>query len=326
MDRSLTWLPTNTMDQSAWLANDFNQSAMWHCAEVTQVDKLPCTGNYMMIGSESFLEFLNGDDTLEAGSFEHMKYKLWSQLANSDRSACHYAILEMQLDILKLPPFPCPMSGARGSRLAESQVTDYAPFFVLGNENFNGGVILSPDYVLLNGGLTPSLIAYGLQPNDFPTAAFSSPNIVLVTNYTTVSSDLTIVKVSPSIPFGPHVSAARISDCSGPSSGQVGENVAFYGMGYDTSNTFSNGVKVSCSQIVEQTSSCVNDVTIDSFINSRCFLNYACPFDWGGPIMSKGPDGYYVVALIDNFNSPCSCRFSFSCKGIQCLIPFFLRT
>ena len=74
------------------------------------MDTLPCSGDYTMVGSESFLEFLNGDDeeNLGAGSFEHMKYKLWSQLTDSDRSACHYAILKMEYDMLQFPPFPCP--------------------------------------------------------------------------------------------------------------------------------------------------------------------------------------------------------------------------
>ena len=303
MDRSLTWLPTNNMDKLKWLDNGFNQSAKWQCAEVTQVDTVPCTGDYMMIGRESLFEFsTNNDDdkaNLNAGSFEYMKYKLWSQLAGSDQSACHYAILEVEILNVPFysPPFPCPVSSDRDSRIIGGQVADYYPFFVATDWNtVNGGTILSPEYVMIFGGITATRVAYGIRPGQNYQEALSGPNVVDVVATYDISSGLTILKVSPPITFGPYAKAARISDCSGPSNPQIGDSLAFYGLGFNSSYQYTENVEVSCGEVIAETSNCVNYDY--GFSHPICIYTHACYFDWGGPIMAKGPDGYYLVAVI----------------------------
>ena len=241
-----------------------------------------------MIGSESFLEFLYGADNLGAGSFEYMKYKLWSQLTGSDRSACHYAILEMEKSNLLSPPFPCPISSGKSGRVFEGKTADYAPFFVA-VDTTNGGTILSPEYVLTYGTPTaPTAVAYGIQPGQNITSVFSGPNVVSVTNVIQLSSFVVMLKVSPPIPFGPDVSAARVSDCSGPSNAENGKPVAFYGMGYDETKEYTDRVKVSCGEINQ---GCTNFF----FPYYLCAWSTACIGDFGGPIMANG---YYVVGLI----------------------------
>ena len=48
MDKSLTWFPTNTNKNiSKWLANKFDQTAIFQCAEISRVDVLPCSDDYI---------------------------------------------------------------------------------------------------------------------------------------------------------------------------------------------------------------------------------------------------------------------------------------
>ena len=269
----------------------------------------------MMIGRESFLEFYKNEDSLVSGSFEYMKYKLWSQLTGSDRSACHYAILEVERIAISLPPFPCPLASTRASRIFEGQIADYYPFFVVINWNtFNGGVILSPEYVMIYGSVTPSKVAYGIEPGQNYAAALSGPNVVNVVQNIYVAPGLSIVKVSPPITFGPLASAALLSDCSGPSNPQLGQDVAFYGMGRDETGSYPDSVMVGCGQVIAPTASCDFDVGDRGFSYSLCLLTNACTRDWGGPIMAKGPDGYYLAAIIHRVNS---------CSGKSLVLVFF---
>ena len=297
------------MDTEQWLVNGFNQSAKWQCAEVTRVDTLPCSGDYTMIGSESFLEFLNGADydgnNLGAGSFEHLKYKLWSQLVGSDRSACQYAILEMEFNIINTPPappFPCPVEAGRRGRILQGQTATYYPFFAVGNV-FIGGIILSPEYVLtIKSTSAPFKVAYGLQPGQMYTNVFSGPNAVDVSTTYDITTNLRILKVSPPIPFGPDVGAARISDCSGPSNPVVGDQVAFYGIGMNEFFQFQNEVKFGCGQIAEPP--CFEDA------NTMCVLSPSAIGDLGGPIMKMGPDGYYYLVGVIYGERSSKCKIS----------------
>ena len=122
MDKSSTWLPIN--DLESWDDYSFNQSAKWHCAQLESVDKIPCQGDFVLVGRESLTESLYDAFTdydinnRGAGSFEFMKYKLWAELPTSDFSACHYGRLALEKNqnfgvkcsltnpVIFLPPAP----------------------------------------------------------------------------------------------------------------------------------------------------------------------------------------------------------------------------
>ena len=100
MEKSSTWWPIN--DLESWDDYSFNQTAKWQCAQLERVDTIPCQGDYVLVGRESQVEaaydaFTDLDfKNLQAGTFEFMKYKLWTQLPGSPYSACHYGRLVLE--------------------------------------------------------------------------------------------------------------------------------------------------------------------------------------------------------------------------------------
>ena len=97
MDKSTTWWPLNDLD--SWYDYSFNQTAKWQCAQLERVDTIPCQGDYVLVGRESFGEAIQTDCEIkefEAGSLEFMKYKLWAELPGSPYSACHYGRLALE--------------------------------------------------------------------------------------------------------------------------------------------------------------------------------------------------------------------------------------
>ena len=186
---------------------------------------------------------------------------------------------------------------SRGGRILEGQDIDYRPFYAacegsfFGSLYYGSAIILSPDYILtFTFEFSINRVAYGLQPGQTLQSAFSSPNVVNVIDSDDISDFLRILKVSPPIPFGPDVGAARISDCSGPSYPVVGDQVAFYGLGKDETGQYPDHVQVGCGQITQ-----LNCYTLPSLI---CILSPSGIGDNGGPIIKMGPDGYYLTAMI----------------------------
>ena len=353
MRKSSTWLPVN--DLTDWDDYSIEQSANWQCVELKNVDTMPCTGDYMMIGRESlsealfnvfgedyfkenfnqpegfldhFLSVIDGNGNIQSGTFEFMKYKLWKASSESQYSPCHYGRLQIEraMNLAHLTPnieWPCPVSAYGASRIFGGLKANNGsfPFFVgtvAGRGARQGGVLLSPDYVLAGIGVTVnSVVVYGLQSDQTFTDAFNGPNLSTVTAVIPISDELNILQVTPSIPLGPLVKPAIVTDCSGPSAPTIGKYVAGFGLGSTSPTLNVESMQVKCGIVTNNTEVCENNLGIDDPV---CIDIIGCSQDLSSPILTKHGDNYYVVSLIVT-TKICECMFI---HCFQLIFNFFL--
>ena len=334
MHKSSTWLPIN--DLGSWNDYSFEQSANWHCAELASVDTLPCTGDYMMVGRESLSEALINafgydyyqenfnqpdgdtdhlesvnDGNLQSGSFEFMKYKLWTAISGSSQSACYYGRLDLERTLnLNLAPYtnwPCPIHESRLPKIGGGFDADSGSFpFAVAVEQSDGditqGVILSSEYIISDtSGLVR--VAYGIQPHESFSDLFNGSHSKVVDVINTIpienNTELYLSRVSPPMVFGRNAQPALISDCSGPSNPIVGERLALFGLGYDTLNDYNTAdtMQVVCGQVYDP-SVCASIAAGFGLTESICMTGTPCSWDWGGPIMAKQGNDNYLVGII----------------------------
>ena len=179
------------------------------------------------------------------------------------------------------------------------------------------GVILSSEYILTyNFNSFPSKVAYGIQPGQSIDDPWENFNLVNPIQLYNVSSNgrLRILKVEP-IPLGTVANAISFTNCSGPSKVNVGDSIAYFGLGVyeDSVNNFdyADTMKTKCAEVIEFTAKCSDAVSLLG--NVICTTTDGCNRDWGAPLVIYSDGTPYLVGIMSYVKSTgCGREFTFS--------------
>ena len=133
----------------------------------------------------------------------------------------------------------------------------------------------------------------------------------------TNNNDYALFRIPP-IEFDTFTQPAQLTDCSGGSKANMGDELTIFGLGENTANfyEYADSMIGKCFQVLEQTEQC-DSVAVDKGManNYFCADSDYCYYDQGGPIVAVRNKIAYVVSMVENTGRTCDSK----CRQFQFL-------